>query len=173
MFALLSAVALTLLQMGLSEHDLNRLSEASGAAITAKDGPIQGEPLGRFETALGQAQAFRTDFTQRQFRRRYIFLIRPVDSTQGPISVMLTSNAEVDEMARSRGDRPPLFLDLYTCNTHSTIGVLMQEPSYDELRALIMQKLRENAPAISSTQAFVAGGCNYGAYILPGLKGRQ
>jgi hypothetical protein len=170
MFAILAA-ALAILQPALSAPALDRLIEASAKAITARAGSIRGEALGRFDTPIGQAQAFRTDFSQGDFRRRYVFLIRPTDPGRGPISVMLSSDTAVDQMARARGHQPPLFVDLYSCNIHATLDMIPREPSFEELRALVVAKLQNAGSAISSTEAHGGLACNYGAYVLPGLGG--
>lgn len=156
-------------QSGLSASALDSLIERSARAITAVEGEIHGKELDRFTTAFGPVQAFETAYRQGQFLRRYVFLVRPKDPSIGPISFMLTSNAEVDQIARTRGHPAPLFLDQYSCNTHTTVAMLPRRPSYEELRALVVQTL-EKPDGVSSTELPVTGACGFGAYVLPGLR---
>ncbi|MDB5447642.1 MAG: hypothetical protein JWQ97_2959 [Phenylobacterium sp.] len=166
MLSALAFVVLAMLESSSSGVDWRRLIEASAKAITARPGPIQGEALGRFDTPLGEARAFKTDFNQGAFHRRYVILIEPKQAAGGPLTVMLTSDANVDEIARSKGDPPPIFVDLYTCNTHSTMAMLPREPTFEELRSIVVEKLQR--PPSSSTESF-SGRCGFGAYVLPGL----
>jgi hypothetical protein len=147
--------------------DWHHLIEASAKAIAARPGPIEGEDLGRFDTPVGEARAFKTDFRQGAFHRRYVILIEPKEAAAAPLTVMLSNDANVDAIARSKGDRPPVFVDLYTCNTHATMAMLAREPTFEELRSLVTEKLQTLPSA--STDDF-NGRCGFGAYMLPGLQ---
>ncbi|RAK50934.1 hypothetical protein [Phenylobacterium deserti] len=184
MLAPLLALVLAFAQPALSEKDLGqeaapaplfsaeqveRLIARSARAITHRTGKIRGQALGRFDTPLGEAEAFRTDFLQNQFRRRYVLLIHPREISNGPVTITLTSNLQVDKLARQNGDAPPLFLDLYTCKRHVTLTMLAQEPSFEELRSLVVARLQDGS-APSSTQAPAGPSCNFAPYVLPGLE---
>jgi hypothetical protein len=166
MLGAFALVALAMLQAAPSGVDWHRLIEASAKAITARPGPIEGEPLGRFDTPVGEGRAFRTDFLQGPFRRRYVVLIEPKDAAGEPVTIMVTQDANVDQMARSNGGPSPVFVDAYTCNSHATMAMLAHEPSFAELRSLIGERLQK--PASGSSQRFT-GACGFGAALLPGL----
>ena len=145
------------------------MAQASASALTAPEGFVRGKELGHFTTALGEAQAFETDLRQGGFTRTFVVLIRPSQAGHDAVSVMLTSDAEVGRIARAKGKTPPLFLDLYTCTRHVTLGLLDHRPAYEEFRDLVISKLADPTSGISSTEAHGGSGCPFGDFVFPGI----
>jgi hypothetical protein len=171
MLAAVAAVTLLAAQPAeLSARQAERLSAASERALTDPRGAVRARRVGGFETPLGEARAFRTEYRQGSFIRRMIVLISPEDPDRGPATVMVTSNATVDQIAAASGQPKPFFVDLYTCGSHATLDMLTEEPTVEALQALLERKLQPGEGAISSTTPQNAGPCPYAAFVFPGLE---
>ncbi len=153
------------------------------AVVAANDARLAaaGKRLETFRAGTATVTAYDAPVTQGAFSRVFEFVAVPDDPAAYPASIQLTDDRAAAAMnaQMAKPDQPkPVhvwFLDLYTCNQHSTLmlpaGTVATgpAPAYDAVKAQVV--------AVLATTRLVAepppakGACFASAWLLPGIGG--
>lgn len=156
--------------------DRTALLAANTARLTAL-----GRKVETFRVGAAQVTAFEAPVDQGGFHRTLEFIVTPDDANAYPVSILLTDDrtALSLQQALSKSAAPTAshawFIDLYTCNQHSTLPPPAQPfglpPAYGEVKARVVSTLAD-ATLVAAAPPPEGASCGTAAWLLPGLGQR-
>jgi hypothetical protein len=132
-----------------------------------------------FAVPGGTVTAYEASIDQGAFHRVYEFVATPNDPAAYPATIQLTDDREatgLQALLAKPGDKAApahaWFIDLYTCNHHSTLAPPKDPfgavPGYDELKARVVATFADPA-LLAATPPPEKTSCMAGKWILPGF----